>query len=79
MAWKKLWTKLGSQGERDRKSKHHSVGKEDGNMSNLVYFFEDVLAEPYVCLPDMIVSSDTGGNAPQIGAEGQVLTKFFDA
>lgn len=46
MAWKILWTKLGNQGERDRKSKDRSMGREDGNMSNPVYFFEDLLAEP---------------------------------
>lgn len=46
MAWKILWIKLGNQGERDRKSKDRSVGREDENMSNLVYFFAYLLTEP---------------------------------
>lgn len=54
MAWKILWTKLGSQGERDRKPKDHSREREDGTVSNLVYFSEDLLTEPYVCLPDVV-------------------------
>lgn len=36
----------GSQGERDRKPKDHSMEREDGTMSNLVYFSEDLLTEP---------------------------------
>lgn len=46
MAWKILWTKLGNQEERDRKPKDHSMEREEGTMSNLVYFSEDLLTEP---------------------------------
>lgn len=54
MAWKILLTKLGSQGERDRKLKDHSMEREDGTIPNLVYCSEDLLTEPYVCLPDVM-------------------------
>lgn len=32
--------------ERDRKPKDHSMEREDGTMSNLVYFSDDLLTEP---------------------------------